>query len=208
MSFYCGAIIYNLPGLPSTGLISPPKRAFFFGNGYRKYISISEQQIIPIVDCKCLPLCIYFLLHMCYSPGSLLDVPAPSAFCFDVDYHWASSLPPVTLSAPFDVSCVHIQIEFLIRNHYHFDSLLNESSDLWHFASIIWLEEKLIEVAICARFSEFAGWLPNPEPYCVSSQKLFATQPLIFFLCLFMSFGLFFGGVDFLEVTFAHTWNI
>lgn len=194
MSFYCGAIIYNLPGLPSTGLISPPKRAFFFGNGYRKYISISEQQIIPIVDCKCLPLCIYFLLHMCYSPGSLLDVPAPSAFCFDVDYHWASSLPPVTLSAPFDVSCVHIQIEFLIRNHYHFDSLLNESSDLWHFASIIWLEEKLIEVAICARFSEFAGWLPGPEPYCVSSQNLFATL-WILFLCL--SFISFFGGVDF-----------
>lgn len=60
MSFYCRAIIYNLPGLPSTGRISLPKRAPFLGNGYQKYISILEQQIVPIADYKCLPVCIYF----------------------------------------------------------------------------------------------------------------------------------------------------
>lgn len=86
--------------------------------------------------------------------------PHTLGLCFDVDYHWASSLPPVTLSAPFDVSCVHFQIEFLIRSHYHFDFLLNDKSDLWHLAYIIWLEEELIEVAmIVERFGEIAGGL-------------------------------------------------
>lgn len=174
MSFYCRAIIYNLPGLPSTGLISRPKRAFFLGNGYQKYTSISEQQIVPIADCKWL----YLLWqHMCCSPGFLMDVPTLCC-CFDVDYHWASSLPPVTLSAPFDVSCVHIQIEFLIRNHYHFDSLPNELGDLWHFPSIIWLEEKLIEVAICARSFQFAAWLHCFQLYYVNSLVLTNPQYL------------------------------
>lgn len=95
-------------------------------------------------NCR-LAVCLYlFLLHMC--PRSLMDVPASSASSFDVDYHWASSLPPVTLSAPFDVSCVHIQIEFLIRRHYLFDFSPNEKSDLWHLALTTRLGEELTEV--------------------------------------------------------------
>lgn len=38
----------------------PPKESLFPWDWLQKYISISEQQIVPIADCKCLPVCIYF----------------------------------------------------------------------------------------------------------------------------------------------------
>lgn len=68
MSFYRGAIIYNLPvyiiqsalACLQLGSSAPQKVPFSFGNGYQKYISILEQWIIPIVDWEFLSPCIYF----------------------------------------------------------------------------------------------------------------------------------------------------
>lgn len=63
------------------GSSAPQREPFFLGNGYQKYISISEQQIVPIADCRDrMSPCLYlFWLHMCCSPGFLMDVPTPSA---------------------------------------------------------------------------------------------------------------------------------
>lgn len=95
----------------------------------------------------------YLIFLFIFTADVHVTVPVSSVdVCFDVRYHWAWSLPPVTLKAPFDVSCVHFQIEFLIRSHYHFDFSLNEKSDLWHLTPGVWLEELIKAVMTWPRF--------------------------------------------------------
>lgn len=112
----------------------PPKSAFSFWEWLP--IIHFNFRAVNYPNCRLrISVCLYlFLQHMCYSPSSLMDVPTPSASALMWIITEPHRCPPATLSAPFDVSCVHFQIEFLIRSHYHFDFLLNEKSDLWHLA--------------------------------------------------------------------------
>lgn len=79
MSFYCRAIIYNLPGLPSTGLISPPKESLFPWEWLPKIRFNFRAANCPNCRLQMSPCLYLFWQHMCCSAGFFMDVHTPSS---------------------------------------------------------------------------------------------------------------------------------
>lgn len=133
MSFYCGAIIYNLPNY----IIPSALACFQLGSSSPRRVPFPFWEWFPIIhfifrafnypNCRLrISVTLYlFLLHVFqqFPDGCAHTL----GFCFDVDYHSPPKLPPVDLSAPFDASSVWLQIELLTKSHYHFDFCQNEN---------------------------------------------------------------------------------